>query len=757
MKFKNTHLRIVFLLCILTSVKISSAQTYKQLINFADENYAAGDYYGASIYYRQALDMDSIDVHLIWKYAESLRQYNEYVLAERYYKKVYEKESGKVYKNSLFMAAMMQTYNGKYKEAIANYKLVVKQYSKDKKSYEYLKAKKQQQSCSFALKMTKDTNGFTLKNIGDKLNTFDSEFAPFLYKGKLYFASLRTDKMNAQFEVRDPHYKVKIYNAHKDGKTWTTDGSIDTTVNSVLSNNANGVFSPDGTRFYFTRCDAAGCKIMVSSYENEKWKEPKEVSDVNSDATNSTHPMVAQIGGKEYLFFSSNKSKGEGKQDIWYCEIKEDGKSYGKITNAGRQINSIDDEITPFFDINSNALYFSSNWHDGMGGFDIFKSTGEPGKFAAPENLKWPINTSWNDMYYMVEPKAQFAYLTSNRLGTMFKKGPTCCNDIWELEWPIIEEPLDTVPYKSLEDLNKYLPVVLYFHNDEPNPNSNDTVTKLTYMQTYESYNALHDKYIEENRKGKTGADADKAEAKIQDFFNDYVDKGVSDLEIFIPLLLKELEMGQKIEVTIKGFASPLAKTDYNVRLTGRRITSLMNYLRKYHDGVLIPYLEGTAPNGGKLQFTKVPFGEYTADQTISDDRLDVQNSVFSRGASLERKIEIQSVQRLVKDTAIAELRILKDSYDFGAVKKGDKLSHTFTFKNTGTVPLTIDTVLINCGCNTVDYTMTPIKPGESGFATVTFDTKDYDAMQVRSVTLVTNGFPANKRLVVTAEIFERK
>ncbi len=757
MKLISTYKNILFTLCFTLVISFSFSQTYKQLIEFADKNYAAGDYYGASVYYRQAMDIDSMDVHLVWKYAESLRQYNEYVLAEKYYKKVYEKETGMVYKNSLFWAAMMEKYNGKYKEAIDDFKKVNKQYQKDKKSYEFQKSKKEQQSCSFAMKMKKDTVGFAIKNVGDKLNTFDSEFAPFLYNGNLYFASLRTDKMNALFEVRDPYYKVKIYSAKKNGSVWTTDKSIDTTINSVLSNNANGVFNPNGNRFYFTRCDAAGCKVMVSSYENDKWLNPKEVSEANSDATNSTHPMAAQVNEKEYLFFSSNKNKGEGKQDIWFCEVKEDGKSYGKAVNAGKQINSIDDEITPFYDINTNALYFSSNWHDGLGGFDIFKTSGEPGKFAAPENLKYPFNTSWNDLYFMVEPKAQFGYITSNRLGTLFKKGPTCCNDIWEIEWPVIEEPKDTIPYKSLEDLNKYLPVVLYFHNDEPNPNSNDTVTKLTYMQTYDSYNSLHDKYIEENRKGKTGGDADKAETKILDFFIDYVDKGVSDLEIFIPLLLKELESGQKIEVTIKGFASPLAKTDYNVRLTGRRITSLMNYLKKYNDGILIPYLEGTAPNGGKLQFTKVPFGEYTADQTISDDEKDVQNSVFSRGASLERKIEIQSVQRLVKDTTIAELRILKDSYDFGAVKKGDVLKHTFTFKNTGTVDLMIDTVLINCGCNTVDYTKTPVKPGESGSATVTFDTKDYDGMQVRSVTLVTNGFPPNKRLVVTAEIFEKK
>lgn len=761
----NTHSNIIrtfLILFLIGTVNLSFGQTYKQLINFADKNYAVGDYYGASIYYRKAMDIDSIDVHLLWKYAESCRQYNEYVIAERYYRKVYEKEGGKLYPNSLFMAATMQKYNGEYKLAKDNYKKVLKQYSRNKKSYEYLKAKQEQRSCSFAMKMSKDTVGYTIKNLGNDVNTFDSEFAPLLYDGLLYFCSLRSEKMNENFEVNDPYYKIKIYKAHRNGagnsdKSWETEGEIDTTINSVVSNNANSTFSADGKRFYFTRCDASGCKIMVSKFENDHWAVPTEVKEANSDASNSTQPMVAQIDGKEFLFFSSNKKGGQGKMDIWSIEMGEGGSSYGKAKNAGKSINSIDDEITPFYDINQNVLYFSSNWHDGLGGFDVFKATGEPGKYGVPENMGYPINTSWNDIYFGVEPKGRFGYMASNRIGSLYKKGPTCCNDIWEIEWPVNEEPLDTIPYASLEDLNKYLPVTLYFHNDEPNPRSNDTVTKLTYMQTYESYNALHDKYVEENRKGLDAGSAQKAEDKIVDFFNDYVDKGVSDLEIFLPLLLKELEKGQKVELTIKGFASPLAKTDYNVRLTGRRITSLMNYMRVYNNGVFIPYLEGTAPNGGFLQYTKIPFGEYTADKTISDDVKNTKISIYSKEASLERKIEIQTVQRLNKDTLISELRMVKDSYDFGDVTKGDILKHTFTFTNTGDMDLMIDTVLVMCGCNTVDYPKEAIKPGEKGQVTVTFDTGKYDGMQVRSVTLVTNGFPANKRLVVTAEIFEKK
>src|SRR5690606_30568094 len=108
--------------------------------------------------------------------------------------------------------------------------------------------------------------------------------------------------------------------------------------------------------------------------------------------------------------------------------------------------------------------------------------------------------------------------------------------------------------------------------------------------------------------------------------------------------LFRSLEQGKEITLTIKGFASPLSKSDYNVNLTLRRVSSLINYLSEYENGMLLPYINGTAENGGKLNFVKVPFGEYQSVKTISDDIEDKRNSVYSPGAALERKIEIIAI-----------------------------------------------------------------------------------------------------------------
>ena len=348
--------------------------------------------------------------------------------------------------------------------------------------------------------------------------------------------------------------------------------------------------------------------------------------------------------------------------------------------------------------------------------------------------------------------------MTSNRKGIIYEKGPTCCNDIWKFTFPKKEnpEPSDERKIETLDDLNKYLPVTLYFHNDRPGPRSWDTIVNLNYLTTFDSYKALQGTYRKEYAKGLTDEQAIEAELDIDDFFKHYVDKGVSDLELFSSLLIKELDRGEKIEVTIKGFASPLAKTEYNVNLTKRRISSLLNYLMEYDTGQYIPYINKTASNGGELTFAKIPFGEYTAGSSVSDDYYDQRNSIYNRSAALERKIEIQTIRKAnPTDSIYGEMSMDMSTYDFGKLKTGEIVNHTFTMKNTGKDDINLRKVHLGCGCNKVEYDNSPIKPGETRTFKVSLDTKGLHGKQVKSVTILSDAFPTTKRLVLTAEVFE--
>jgi hypothetical protein len=758
MKNATTQWTIIFTFLISMGTSMSYAQNQKQLIKYADENFALGDFYGAAIYYEKALKIDSIDIHLLYKYATALRKYNNYTQAEYYYTKIVDKDdAGKLYKDATFWLATMQKNNGKYKESAKTFKRLQTLYSKDKKGYFYLKSKQEVISCNYAERLKNQlAEDVKVKNIGDKVNTTQSEFGAVIHNTIMYFSSLRSDKMNENLEVLVPkEYKISIYEANKDS-VWATKSKIDTSINSILSHSANGCFNTKGDVFIFTRCDSiSNCQLFMAKYNGKTWSNPQPLPDkINEKGSTTTQPTIAFVEGKEYLFFSSNRSGGQGDLDIWFAEML-NGNTFSVPMNSGKKINTPDPDITPFYHAQSKSLYFSSSWHSGFGGFDVFKSIGLPGKFEEPENLQQPINTQWNDFYYTIDSTETLGYVTSNRLGVYYAKGPTCCNDIWEVNF---HKEVPVIPSKeivTLDDLNKYLPVTLYFHNDRPGPRSLDTTVKDNYLVTYKLYKELQPTYRSEYSSGLEDQEKQDAVMDIDDYFKHYVDKGVDDLALFAKLLLEELKKGQKIEITIKGFASPLAKSDYNVNLTKRRISTLVNYLREYGDGEFNAYIDKNSPDGGELTFVKIPFGEYTAATGVSDDYYDQKNSVYNRKAALERKIEIQSITYATKDSIYAGLIVENGTQDFGKVKKGEVLTQEFVITNYGNKPLKILEVVSGCDCVKAEYTQEEIAPGASKVIKVTFDTTNYTGKQVRSVTVIADAFPRTKRLVVTAEVFE--
>src|SRR5690554_5853523 len=181
----------------------------------------------------------------------------------------------------------------------------------------------------------------------------------------------------------------------------------------------------------------------------------------------------------------------------------------------------------------------------------------------------------------------------------------------------------------------------------------------------------------------------------------------------------------------IKGFASPLAQTDYNVNLTKRRIASLVNYLKAYDGGVFRKYLEGTAENGGELRIIQIPFGEYQADQITSDNPNDVQNSVYSRAAAIERKIEIQSVDVIREEESIVLLNADQLIFDAGKQAEGTVIEHVFTLRNSGDVLITIAEKIEKSDGITYQLGSFQLEPNETTTLKITFDTSEKKGHQV--------------------------
>lgn len=733
-----SRLYIIIVLSLFSTFSFSQ-QELKKYLEFAREKYLEGDYIYALEYYGKAMEIDSNSINTLWEYAETLRAYKDYPKAAFYYGKVYEREGGELYPSSLLQHGLMLKQCGRYDEALEVFKRARKRYRSNSRGYLARKSRQEIESTVWAKANAGDSLNFIFEALPEHINTPNAEFGHTVYNDKLHFSSLRADSISEKEEVYDPSYSTHLFFSEINEEGFNDEMKIDG-VNWEEASTGNGTYSLDGKRFYFSYCKDEGynyrCKILVAYVENNKYVDVDTLGDIiNVPGANTTMPFIGEWDGGEVLFYASDREGGSGGMDIWYSFIR-NGNQFTKPRNV-RRINTLDNELSPFWDGENNTLYFSSSWHNGFGGQDVFKSVYD-GQFGEPENLMEPINSPANDIYFFMTSTKDSAFVSSNRLGSNYSKNPTCCSDIF-----MVRKPIEIGPppiEETLEDLNRRLPVALYFHNDIPNPRSWDTTSSVNYMDSYYDYIEMIDQYKKEYSRGLKNEKAEDAKDDIADFFIEYVQQGVRDLEQFRDLLLIELERGRKIEMLIKGFASPLAQTDYNVNLTKRRIASLVNYLKAYDGGVFRKYLEGTAENGGELRIIQIPFGEYQADHITSDNPNDVQNSVYSRAAAIERKIEIQSVDVIREEESIVLLNANQLIFDAGKQNEGTVIEHTFILRNNGDVVIEIEEDRIEVSQN-IDFQLDSyrIEPNEISSLKVSFDTSGMKGHQVGEVKLKYN------------------
>lgn len=120
-----------------------------------------------------------------------------------------------------------------------------------------------------------------------------------------------------------------------------------------------------------------------------------------------------------------------------------------------------------------------------------------------------------------------------------------------------------------------------------------------------------------------------------------------------------------------------------------------------------------------------------------------------------EAKIDTDVVQHNVNDesTNKPEITFEETNFDFGIIKEGEKVTHAYTFKNTGSADLIIGDARGSCGCTVPKYPTQPIEPGESGVIDVEFNSAGKHGKQKKTISLVTNSIPSTKILTITGEV----
>ncbi|MBK7818095.1 MAG: hypothetical protein IPJ60_11540 [Sphingobacteriaceae bacterium] len=162
-------------------------------------------------------------------------------------------------------------------------------------------------------------------------------------------------------------------------------------------------------------------------------------------------------------------------------------------------------------------------------------------------------------------------------------------------------------------------------------------------QKAYEDYIVLKPDYLKEYGSNLEKEEKLSAQERIEDFFADSVDVGMHELEKFALLLEQVLAKNEKVKITMKGYCSPLASTDYNVNLAKRRISSLRNYFNEYKGGMFVKYVDNPDSTQGRITYEDVEIGELPISR-VSDDLKDKKNSVYSPFAARERKIQIIAV-----------------------------------------------------------------------------------------------------------------
>jgi len=683
-------LYIIFISALLPLVM----QAQKKDLNIANSAYKSGDYYTAAHHYRAALTSSKLKVNdskladAQYRYAESSRKTYNYGRAEQYYEKVAKSELADKYPTVGYYYALALKRNGKYQKAIEAFDEFLAKDLKDKDAIALKeKAKHDKKGCIVALEIVADPDKDTkIIHMGDNVNTKYSDFSPHLVGDVLYYSSLRFERQLTRGKVIGSGPNVaqslvgKIMYAENRGKSRFEQVS-DPDINVKYENSGNSKMNTDESLMYFCKCKANRdhkmlCQIYTSEQMgNNKWNKAVKLPEhINKEGFTTTHPSIGfdSITNKEVLYFVSDRPGGRGGKDIWCAEILGENK-YGKPYNLGETINTVGDEITPFFHNTTQTLYFSSDYTPGMGGFDIFNAQKEGDLFVNPQNIGIPLNSAANDMYFIINKDDSTGFFASNRPGSQILTGEACCNDIYGLTLPVLPtdtpkpepvviaepepepdpvvvtepepepepvviaepepepEPEPVIPTKTkmtLDKLNDLLPLSLYFHNNEPRD------TKTAYTKTYNNYEDMRDKYKREHVPQYNKSIQDQVSEKIDDFFLMDVKGNYNKMHEFFDELIKAMKSDYKLEVAIQGFTSPRASKAYNKLLAGRRISSVKIDLLSYKNGALKKYLEN-----GQLTIKELPLGEGKAPAGVSDDIDDPRNSIYSVEAASQRKV----------------------------------------------------------------------------------------------------------------------
>ncbi len=286
------------------------------------------------------------------------------------------------------------------------------------KDYEKFDTDRLREYITFSDSAVRNPVDFHPRGVG-KINSQWDEYWPSLSADEEMLVFTRQIPLNPNNPSRNQsNMNEDLFYSYRNKETGKYDAAypLPGKINTELNEGAQCI-SADGKTCVITACnrpDGVGsCDLYIMFWEENKWSQPKNLKSVNTTSWES-NPSLSSDG--KYLYFSSSRSGGFGKTDIWRVEIDDKGNALKAPENLGGSINTKYEDISPFIHPDCKTLYFASKGHPGLGSYDLFVAkTEDDGKtWSKPKNIGYPINSMGEERSLIVNAKGDLAMFSSS-------------------------------------------------------------------------------------------------------------------------------------------------------------------------------------------------------------------------------------------------------------------------------------------------------------------------------------------------------
>lgn len=253
------------------------------------------------------------------------------------------------------------------------------------------------------------------------VSTSDDEYLAIISPDQQYcFFTRRLTRRSRYGGVRNSAQVVEEFMVTRDGGSGFDEGQLMPQPFNTNFNEGAPTVTANNRELYFTACEDLSngyrnCDIYYSIKTGDYWSPIESLGEnINSPTSWESQPSVSPNGDR--LYFTSNRQGGLGGLDLYVVYKNPDG-TWSDPENLGDVINTPKDEKSPFIHSDSRTLYFASNGHPGMGGYDIYYAQQDGfAEFQKPVNIGYPINKESDELGLFVSLDGSKAYFSSNEL-----------------------------------------------------------------------------------------------------------------------------------------------------------------------------------------------------------------------------------------------------------------------------------------------------------------------------------------------------